>query len=93
VTYYLNKLQRLDEPEHYCVTLNRDARVSPERVLRRFEYAHPRYTFASLDAQARLPLLDGRRRTWFAGAYHGFGFHEDGLRSGLGAAAALGAPW
>ncbi|HMO00744.1 MAG TPA: FAD-dependent oxidoreductase [Miltoncostaeaceae bacterium] len=93
VTYYLNKLQALDEPEHYCVTLNRDALIAPERVLRRFEYAHPLYTFASLDAQARLPLLDGRRRTWFAGAYHGFGFHEDGLRSGLGAAAALGAPW
>jgi predicted NAD/FAD-binding protein len=93
VTYYLNRLQALDEPEHYCVTLNRDGRIAEDRVIRRFSYAHPRYTFASLDAQARLPRLDGRRRTWFCGAYHGFGFHEDGLRSGLGAAAALGAPW
>jgi predicted NAD/FAD-binding protein len=93
VTYYLNRLQGLDEPEHYCVTLNRDDRIAEDRVIRRFAYAHPRYTFESLDAQARLPGLDGRRRTWFCGAYHGFGFHEDGLRSGLGAAAALGAPW
>jgi predicted NAD/FAD-binding protein len=93
VTYSLNKLQALDEPEQYCVTLNRDARIAPDRVLRRLTYAHPLYTFDSLDAQARLPELDGRRRTWFAGAYHGFGFHEDGLRSGLKAAAGLGAPW
>jgi predicted NAD/FAD-binding protein len=93
VTYYLNKLQALDEPEHYCVTLNRDGRIAEDRVLRRFAYAHPLYTFESLDAQARLPELDGRRRTWFCGAYHGFGFHEDGLRSGLKAAAGLGAPW
>lgn len=93
VTYYLNKLQALDEPEHWCVTLNRDADIAPEHVVRRTEYAHPRYTFAALDAQARLPVLDGRRRTWFCGAYHGFGFHEDGLTSGLRAARGLGAPW
>jgi predicted NAD/FAD-binding protein len=93
VTYYLNKLQRLDEPEHYCVTLNRDGAIAEDRVIRRFEYAHPLYTFDALAAQERLPGLDGRRRTWFCGAYHGFGFHEDGLASGLRAAAALGAPW
>jgi predicted NAD/FAD-binding protein len=93
VTYYLNKLQALDEPEHWCVTLNRDADIAPEHVVRRTEYAHPRYTFAALDAQGRLPALDGRRRTWFCGAYQGFGFHEDGLASGLRAARGLGAPW
>ena len=92
VTYYLNKLQMLDEPEHYCVTLNRDDSIDPERVIRRFEYAHPLYTFASLAAQSRLPSIDGRRRTFFCGAYQGFGFHEDGLASGLRAAAGLGAP-
>ncbi len=92
VTYYLNKLQMLDEPEHYCVTLNRDEAIDPERVIRRFEYAHPLYTFESLAAQGRLPSLDGRRRTFFCGAYHGFGFHEDGLASGLRAAAGLGVP-
>jgi len=93
VTYYLNKLQRLDEPEHYCVTLNRDELIAEDRVIERVAYAHPLYTFASLAAQARLPQLDARRRTWFCGAYHGFGFHEDGLASGMRAAAGLGAPW
>lgn len=93
VTYYLNKLQALDEPEHWCVSLNRDDAIAPDRVVRRVEYAHPRYTFAALAAQRRLPGLDGRRRTWFCGAYRGFGFHEDGLASGLRAARALGAPW
>jgi predicted NAD/FAD-binding protein len=93
VTYYLNKLQALDEPVDYCVTLNRDDAIAEDRVIRRFEYAHPLYTFDALDAQARLPGLSGRRRTWFCGAYHGFGFHEDGLASGLRAAAELGAPW
>lgn len=93
VTYYLNKLQAIEGPEHYCVTLNRDDRIAEDRVIRRIEYAHPLYTFESLAAQERLPTLDGRRRTWFCGAYHGVGFHEDGLASGLRAAAALGAPW
>lgn len=92
VTYYLNKLQKLDEPEHYCVTLNRDEAIAPERVIARFIYHHPLYDFAALAAQERLPSLDARRRTVFCGAYHGFGFHEDGLASGLRAAAVLGVP-
>ena len=92
VTYYLNKLQKLDEPEHYCVTLNRDEAIAPERVIERFVYHHPLYDFAALAAQERLPTLDARRRTVFCGAYHGFGFHEDGLASGLRAAAVLGVP-
>jgi predicted NAD/FAD-binding protein len=93
VTYYLNKLQKLEGPEHYCVTLNRDERIAEDRVIHRVEYAHPLYTFDSLAAQERLPSLAGRRRTYFCGAYHGVGFHEDGLASGLRAAAGLGAPW
>ncbi len=93
VTYHLNTLQALDEPEQYCVTLNRDDRIAEDRVIRRVEYAHPQFTFAALAAQARLPELAGRRNTWFCGAYQGFGFHEDGLASGLRAAAGLGAPW
>lgn len=92
VTYYLNKLQALSEDEHYCVTLNRDG-IAEDKVIRTFEYAHPLYTFESLAAQRRLPSLNGRGRTWFCGAYQGFGFHEDGLASGLRAAAGLGAPW
>lgn len=90
VTYSLNRLQRLDEPEQYCVTLNRSHAIRPERVLERIVYDHPRFTLESVDAQRRLPELNGVRRTAFAGAYHGFGFHEDGLVSGLAAASALG---
>jgi predicted NAD/FAD-binding protein len=90
VTYYLNRLQRLDEPEHYCVTLNRSGEIREDRVIKRLVYHHPLYTRASLVAQQELPRLNGRARTVYCGAYHGFGFHEDGLVSGLAAARALG---
>jgi predicted NAD/FAD-binding protein len=73
--------------------LNREDLIAEDRVIRRVEYAHPLYTFESLAAQERLPTLNGRRRTFFCGAYHGVGFHEDGLASGLRAAAGLGASW
>ncbi len=88
ITYYLNRLQRLDTDEHYGVTLNRTDEIDEERVIRRIPYEHPLFTFDSLRAQAELPGLN-RRRTAFAGAWQGFGFHEDGLASGLRAAAAF----
>ena len=91
MTYYLNKLQRLDEDEHYCVTLNRTAEIDPARIIRRFSYRHPLVTLESMRAQPELPRLNGPRRTAFAGAWQGYCFHEDGLRSGLAAAAAFGA--
>jgi uncharacterized protein len=93
MTYYLNRLQRLDEAEHYCVTLNRGAEIREDRVIARMLYEHPLYTFESLRAQKELPSLNGQRHTAFCGAYHGFGFHEDGLASGLRAAEAFGASW
>ena len=93
MTYYLNKLQRLDEDEHYCVTLNRTAEIDPARIIRRFSYRHPLVTHESMRAQPELPRLNGPRRTAFAGAWQGYCFHEDGLRSGLAAAAAFGASW
>jgi predicted NAD/FAD-binding protein len=92
MTYYLNRLQRLAEPEHYCVTLNRGAEIHADRVIERMLYEHPLYTFESLRAQEELPALNGRRNTAYCGAYHGFGFHEDGLASGLRAAETFGAP-
>jgi predicted NAD/FAD-binding protein len=92
ITYYLNRLQRLETDEHYCVTLNRTAEIAEDRVIRRISYEHPLYTFESLRAQAELPGLN-RGRTAFAGAWQGFGFHEDGLASGLRAAAAFGTEW
>jgi uncharacterized protein len=92
ITYYLNRLQRLDAEHHYCVTLNRDD-VASDRVIARLRYEHPQYTHETLDAQERLRSLSGRRHTLYAGAHLGNGFHEDGLASGVRAAAALGVSW
>jgi uncharacterized protein len=93
ITYYLNRLQRLDTDEHYCVTLNRTGEIAEEHVVRRITYRHPLYTFESIRAQEELGALNGPRRTAFAGAWQAFGFHEDGLASGLRAAAAFGVEW
>lgn len=93
VTYYLNALQQLDEPVDYCVTLNRTTDIRPESIIRSMTYEHPVYTLAAQRAQSELPRLNGVRHTAFAGAYHGYGFHEDGLAAGVAAAAAFGATW
>jgi predicted NAD/FAD-binding protein len=92
VSYWMNRLQDLDEPVDYLVTLNATDRIDPGTVLRRMVYEHPVYTPASVAAQRRLPDLT-TGRTAFAGAYHGWGFHEDGCASGVRAAAAFGAGW
>ncbi|MFJ7328947.1 NAD(P)/FAD-dependent oxidoreductase [Streptomyces cyaneofuscatus] len=92
VSYDMNRLQRLDAPETFVVTLNGSDRVDPDSVRARMVYEHPVYTPESVSAQARLPALSGAV-TAFAGAYHGWGFHEDGCRSGAEAAAALGVTW
>ena len=93
LTYWMNRLQNLETATPVFVTLNpsrppRDATAS-------FAYQHPQFDRAAVDAQRVLPSLQGTRRTWFCGSYQGYGFHEDGLRSGLDVAAALGspAPW
>jgi uncharacterized protein len=92
LSYNMNRLQRLDAPETYVVTLNAEQAVDPARVLDRMDYEHPVYTSASVSARSRLPELnDGV--VAFAGAYHGWGFHEDGCRSGVEAAASLGVRW
>lgn len=92
VSYDMNRLQRLDAPDTFVVTLNGAVRVDPDTVRARMVYEHPVYTPESVSAQARLPALSGPV-TAFAGAYHGWGFHEDGCRSGVEAAAALGVTW
>ncbi|MER6459411.1 NAD(P)/FAD-dependent oxidoreductase [Streptomyces sp. NPDC001288] len=92
VSYDMNRLQRLDATETFVVTLGGEDRVDPDRVLARMVYEHPLYTPESLAAQRRLPELNSPVCA-FAGAYHGWGFHEDGCRSGAEAAAALGARW
>ncbi|KUN25187.1 amine oxidase [Streptomyces antibioticus] len=92
VSYDMNRLQRLDAAETFVVTLGGEDRVDPGRVLARMVYEHPVYTPESVAAQQRLHELTSPVCA-FAGAYHGWGFHEDGCRSGVEAAAALGARW
>ncbi len=90
VSYDMSRLQRL--PGHYVVTLNAARAIAPGQVIARMDYEHPVYDPASVAAQRRLPELnDGQ--TAFAGAYHGWGFHEDGCRAGLAAAISLGGRW
>lgn len=81
VSYCMNLLQGIAAPRPLVVTLNRSAAIDPAQVLARTRYAHPVYTTASVAAQARKAEIQGRRHTWFAGAYWGWGFHEDGMRS------------
>jgi predicted NAD/FAD-binding protein len=91
VTYHMNTLQALTAPQEFCVTLNQTERIDPERVVRRIEYAHPVFTPAGVAAQARHAEISGVNRTHYAGAYWGWGFHEDGVVSGLEVARAFGA--
>jgi predicted NAD/FAD-binding protein len=93
LSYNMNRLQRLDTPETYVVTLHDDAHVIDEsKIIDRMTYEHPVYTSESVAARRRLGALnDGA--VAFAGAYHGWGFHEDGCRSGAEAAYALGGSW
>lgn len=92
VSYDMNRLMRLAEPLDYVVTLNATDRIDSSAVLAKMDYQHPTYTPESVAAQRRLPELnDGH--VAFAGAYHGWGFHEDGCLSGVRAAASLGVDW
>jgi predicted NAD/FAD-binding protein len=81
VTYYMNLLQNLDAPEPLLVTLNCTDRIDPAKILQQRSYHHPVYTPVSLSAQKRRDEINGVKNTWYAGAYWGWGFHEDGAKS------------
>ena len=83
---------RLDEPVDYVVTLNGGSEIDERAVIARMLYTHPVYTRESVAAQTDLPSLDDDRLA-FAGAYHGWGFHEDGCAAGVRAAHSLGVTW
>jgi uncharacterized protein len=96
VSYWMNNLQPLPTREDLFVTLNPSRAIAPADVIGEFAYRHPTYDSHALDAQTRLWSLQGRRNTWFCGSYFGYGFHEDGLQSGLAVAEQLGnlrRPW
>lgn len=96
VSYWMNRLQPLTTDADHFVTLNPTHPVAPEATLAAFDYRHPMFDGRAIAAQRELWSLQGRRRTWFAGSYFGWGFHEDGLQAGLAAAEAMGAvrrPW
>jgi uncharacterized protein len=83
VTYHMNRLQSLDSERDFCVTLNRTEAIDRERVLGERVFSHPVFTHAALAAQRRWAEVSGVRRTHYCGAYWGYGFHEDGVQSGL----------
>ncbi len=90
MTYHMNRLQGLQVEENYCVTLNANASVRPEKILRRFVYDHPIFTLDSMRAQQGWRKISGVNRTHFCGAYWFYGFHEDGVNSALRVAESLG---
>jgi predicted NAD/FAD-binding protein len=92
VTYWMNRLQGHTSPQDYLVTLNARERVGRDDVLAVMDYEHPIYTPESVAAQSKLGDL-ATDRTVYAGAYHGWGFHEDGCRSGVEAARHFGVTW
>lgn len=95
LTYWMNRLQNLDRARPLFVTLNPQIQPAQDAVFARYAYRHPLFTRAAMAAQRLLPSIQGVRGLWFAGAWCGYGFHEDGLASGLRVALRLGGqvPW
>lgn len=96
VTYWMNQLQGLDPAYPLFVTLNPTRAIARDKFIRSFNYTHPLFDRAAVDAQQELWRLQGNRHTFFAGSYFGHGFHEDALQAGLAAAEAVGGvrrPW
>ena len=91
--YLLNRLQPLPFSAPVVVSLNPLTDPRAETIHAEFDYAHPVFDMAAIDAQRRVPALQGSRHTWFSGAWTRYGFHEDGLMSGLAVVAGLRAAW
>ena len=87
--YLLNRLQRIPFAQPVVVSLNPVQTIDPATIVGEYDYAHPVFDLPAIEAQQRLPLLQGQQHTWFAGAWAGYGFHEDGLKSGLNVGRAL----
>ena len=92
VTYWMNRLQNLNTRHPLFVSLNPFTEPDPAQIHGRYNYSHPQFDATAVAAQQGIAAIQGRLNTWYAGAYLGYGFHEDGLQSGLHVAAALGSP-
>ncbi len=93
VTYDLTTLQRLPGGLRYLVSLNSADRIDPKTILGRFDYAHPVFTAEAIEAQSRIEEINGFDRLYYAGAWQGYGFHEDGLASAVRVCKLLGVDW
>jgi predicted NAD/FAD-binding protein len=96
VTYWMNALQRLETTTNYFVTLNPEQEPTPDKVEQEFVYNHPVFDGRAMQAQREIWSIQGHRNTWFCGAWQGYGFHEDGIQSGLAVAELLSdwkRPW
>ena len=92
----MNCLQSLNQSTKLFVTLNPIHEPLRETIIQEFNYTHPLFDQVALNSQLKLWNLQGHRRTWYCGSYFGYGFHEDGLQSGLAVAEQLGGlkrPW
>ena len=83
MTYYMNRLQQLDTKTPYLVTLNAEDQISPSHIIDQYIYDHPLYTIGGVRAREAIRTANGRRHTYYCGAYLGNGFHEDGVVAGL----------
>jgi predicted NAD/FAD-binding protein len=83
LTYDMNILQSLKATEEFCVTLNMPEKIHPDRVFQRIIYHHPVYDPNSVSVRRKQDEINGKNRTYFCGAYWGYGFHEDGVNSAL----------
>jgi predicted NAD/FAD-binding protein len=90
LTYNMNKLQSIEAAETFCVSLNMHHRIDAGKMLGRYLYQHPVYLEGSVAAQAAHEVISGQHRTHYCGAYWGYGFHEDGVKSGLAVAKYFG---
>jgi uncharacterized protein len=91
--YWINRLQPLPWTQPVIVSLNPVREIDEARVIQRISYSHPVFDLAAIEAQRRLPQFQGQGHVWYAGAWTRYGFHEDGLRSGLAVARALQQRW
>ena len=83
VTYWLNRLQNLKSEENYFLTINPNLQISESKIIKKVNFAHPFFNTDTMNNQKELLSLQGTNRTWYCGAYFGYGFHEDGLNSAI----------